>query len=183
MLDVWNYLRWKGIPWYSHTFSVIWKYQNYRKCMEKLSFSQNWSRTCTPDLRCSFFELVRYFFHIRSIKYMNSGRIHIFKKRLKFEKKRDFGGNLCHVRHCPRKFFLTLENLLSRKKKLPISSQRHQQVNPKLLRFLCLLPRRQVTLKCFHVTKSFLGRVFTFRLFYETLSFFSAVSVNSFVTR
>ena len=30
---------------------------------------------CTSDLRCSFFELVSYSFHIKSIKYMNSGRI------------------------------------------------------------------------------------------------------------
>ena len=32
-------------PWFSHTFSVIWQNQNFRKCMEKLSFSKNWSRT------------------------------------------------------------------------------------------------------------------------------------------
>ena len=32
-------------PWFSHTFSVIiLQYQNYRKCMEKLRFSKNWSR-------------------------------------------------------------------------------------------------------------------------------------------
>ena len=32
-------------PWFSHTFSVIRQYQNYRKCMEKLRFSKYWSRT------------------------------------------------------------------------------------------------------------------------------------------
>ena len=32
-------------PWFSHTFSVIRQYENYRKCMEKLRFSKNWSRT------------------------------------------------------------------------------------------------------------------------------------------
>ena len=32
-------------PWFPHTFSVIiLQYQNYRKCMEKLRFSKNWSR-------------------------------------------------------------------------------------------------------------------------------------------
>ena len=32
-------------PWFSHTFSVIiLQDQNYRKCMEKLRFSKNWSQ-------------------------------------------------------------------------------------------------------------------------------------------
>ena len=47
----------------------------------------------------------------------NNGRHFIYsRKKLKFEKKWDFGGNLWHARqsHCPRKFFSTLENLLSR---------------------------------------------------------------------
>ena len=32
-------------PWYSHTFSVIRQHQNYKKCMETLTFSKNWPRT------------------------------------------------------------------------------------------------------------------------------------------
>ena len=38
----WSVLR---KPWFSHRFSVIRQYQNYRKCMEKLKSSKNWSRT------------------------------------------------------------------------------------------------------------------------------------------
>ena len=32
-------------PWFFHTFSVIRQCQNYRKCMETLRFSKNWSGT------------------------------------------------------------------------------------------------------------------------------------------
>ena len=32
-------------PWFFHTFSVIRQCQNYRKCMEILRFSKNWSGT------------------------------------------------------------------------------------------------------------------------------------------
>ena len=41
-------------PWFSHTFSVIRQYQNYRKCMEELRFSKNWSQT---SLNSRFSEL------------------------------------------------------------------------------------------------------------------------------
>ena len=46
-------------PWFSHTFSVIRQYQNYRKYMEKLRFSKNWSWTSLHSrFSVLFFELV-----------------------------------------------------------------------------------------------------------------------------
>ena len=42
-------------PWFSHTFSVIRQYQNYRKCMEKLRFSKNWSQTSLHSRFCVLF--------------------------------------------------------------------------------------------------------------------------------
>ena len=38
-----------------------------------------------------------------------------------------------------QKILFNLGEFAQYKKKLPVSSQRHQQVNPKLLRLLCLL--------------------------------------------
>ena len=61
------------------------------------------------------------------------------------------------------------------------SGQGHQHVNPKLLRYPCLLKINNAEM--FHVTESFPGRVFTFLLFFETLNFFLAVFVNLFATR
>ena len=39
----------------------------------------------------------------------------------------------------PQKILFNRGEFTQKKKTLPISGQRHQQVNPKLLRFLCLL--------------------------------------------
>ena len=58
-----------------HTFSVNQQYQIYRKCVEKLSFSENWSRTPLHSRFSVFFLWTRKLLFSKSIKYMNSGRI------------------------------------------------------------------------------------------------------------
>ena len=50
-------------------FSVIRQYQNYWKCMEKLRFSKNWSRTSLHFRISELFELASYSFQRESNKY------------------------------------------------------------------------------------------------------------------
>ena len=60
-------------PWFSHTFSVIRQYQNYRNVWKNWGFLKTDHRLLwTPDLVYCFFELVSYCFQRESIKYMNS---------------------------------------------------------------------------------------------------------------
>ena len=60
---------------FSHTFSVIWQYQNYRKCMGKLRFSKNWSWT-TMHSRFSLLFLWIHKLHFSKRKW----QIYVFKK-------------------------------------------------------------------------------------------------------
>ena len=83
-MDVWNYLRRKGR--YSMIFRDVHDIPINFLLFESIKITENvWKNwgfvkadhgglLCTPDLRCSFFELVSYSFRIKSIKYMNSGR-------------------------------------------------------------------------------------------------------------
>ena len=47
-----------------YTFSVIFVFSDYRKCIRKDSgfLKSNKGLLCTPDLVCSFFKLVSYIF-------------------------------------------------------------------------------------------------------------------------
>ena len=60
---------------YSHTFSVILQYQNYRNVWKNWGFLKlDHQLLCAPGLRCSFFELVSYSFQRGGIKYINLRR-------------------------------------------------------------------------------------------------------------